>query len=90
MAESTMEDDGNNMEDLKVRGNTFFQQHKYSSAIQCYTAALEQATTENSSTLLPSNDYNKAVLFSNISNCRYELGDYAASISDARQCLEIF
>jgi len=82
---------GPDTEDLKIRGNTFFQQKQYSSAIQCYTAALEQMTAENNvlSTILPSSDYQKAVFYSNRSNCHFELGDYVASISDARQCLEI-
>lgn len=59
---------------LKEKGNAYFRQKKYRKAIQRYSWAIECCKSEE----------NKAVYFSNRSNCHFELGEYEASIVDAK------
>jgi tetratricopeptide (TPR) repeat protein len=72
---------------LKEQGSALFQEVLLQEAAECYTLAIacNARGEEDDKEALA----RRAVLFSNRSNCSFELGEYSAAAEDAAACIKI-
>lgn len=59
--------------DLKNEGNAHFAKRRFAEALECYTEGIDLASSTPDGA---GDDGDEAVLYSNRSSCRYEMGNY--------------